>query len=89
MKSLAIVVMLTIPLISTAAMGDHHLVKRALQEAKCIPQSVQTVQGSAPNLVLEASCLGGPERKVTIVCTRTRCLADDHEAHGPGEDDEP
>lgn len=71
----------------TIASAEHHLVKRALQEANCLPASVDEVSRSGENLVLEARCKGSTNRRLILLCTPVRCAVDDHGRHAPEEDE--
>lgn len=73
---------------SSAASADHHLVKRALQEARCLPASLREVSRPGPNLVLEARCKGRGDRRITLLCTPARCVMDDHGSHAPDQDED-
>jgi hypothetical protein len=69
------------------AFADHHLVKRALQEARCTPASLKQVVGPPGALIYEARCTGPSQRTLTLVCTSKLCFPDDHSAHGPEDED--
>lgn len=69
------------------AMADHHLQKRALQEARCIPASLKQVSGDRDNVVYEARCRGAKERMLLLVCTASRCVIDDHGSHDTEDED--
>lgn len=69
------------------AKADHHLQKRALQEARCIPASLKQVSGDRDNVVYEARCKGARERMLLLICTASRCVIDDHRSHDPEDED--
>lgn len=71
--------------VSPPVLADHHHLKRALQVARCLPQEVREVSSSNETVVYEASCREGSGRAVTLVCTPTGCLVDDHSRHGDEE----
>lgn len=73
----------------TPAKADHHLLKRALQEARCTPREVREIAKDGLNLVYEARCREAGDRVLAVVCTSTRCLAGDHGRHSPDEEEEP
>jgi hypothetical protein len=85
MKRIAIASMALIG--ASPALADHHLVKRALQEARCIPASLKQVEGASNTLTYLAVCTGASKRVLTIVCTSKRCFPDDHAAHGKDDED--
>lgn len=70
----------------TNVLADHHHLKRALQVARCLPQDVREVSSLKETVVYEASCREGSGRVVTLVCTPTRCLVDDHSRHSDEEE---
>lgn len=72
----------------TIASAEHHLLKRALQEANCLPASVEELSRSGENLVFEARCKGSTNRRLTLLCTPARCAVDDHGRHAPEEDED-
>ncbi len=76
-------------LLAAPASADHHLLKRALQEARCTPREVREVSNAGGSFVYEARCIEGGNRVLALVCTATRCLADDHGRHSPDDEDEP
>lgn len=79
----------TAAILATPAAADHHLLKRALQEARCTPREIRELPGSGGNLVYKARCMEAGDRVLALVCTPTRCLADDHARHSPDEEDKP
>ena len=79
----------TAAVLVTPANAGHHLLKRALQEARCTPREVREIAKDGVNLVYEARCREAGDRVLAVVCTSTRCLADDHGRHPPDEEDEP
>jgi predicted dinucleotide-utilizing enzyme len=72
---------------ASPALADHHLVKRALQEARCTPASLKQMDGASGTLVYQAVCSGAAGRVLTIVCTTERCFPDDHAAHAQDDED--
>lgn len=71
----------------TDALAQHHIVKRALQTAGCIPAQLRQIPTGGGTLVYEARCRGGADRVVNLVCTPTRCLVDEHSRHADEEDE--
>ena len=72
------------------ARAEHHLVERALQEARCIPASVRETSRSGGSVTYAAECRDASRRALTLVCTLSRCFIDDHGAHDREiEEDDP
>lgn len=69
------------------ARADHHLQKRALQEARCLPRSVDEISRSNDNVAYLVICSDASARRLVLVCTPSRCLADPHGEHDDGEDE--
>ncbi|GJD98728.1 MULTISPECIES: hypothetical protein [Methylobacterium] len=70
------------------AQADHHLLKRALQQAGCIARSTSLIQRDGPRTVYDVTCLGSTPDRVIVVCTGRICLPDDPRHHG-AEDEMP
>lgn len=61
--------------------GMERQLKRALQEARCIPASVKEIQASPRRTVYSVTCRGGTPRQFTAICTVTGCFMDAHSEH--------
>ncbi|WP_244424699.1 hypothetical protein [Methylobacterium nodulans] len=69
-------------LLATApAQADHHLLKRALQQAGCIPRATTQVLRDGARAIYDVTCLGPDPDRVTIVCTGRVCLPDNPDHH--------
>lgn len=86
MRRLAIVV-LAASMPGASALADHHLQKRALMEARCIPSAIREASRSGANVAYEVVCGDAAARRLTLVCGPSRCSVDAHSEHF--EDDEP
>lgn len=86
--NLRIALLAVLGLSADPAVADHHFVKRALQEARCLPASLTELTRNEGTLVYEARCRGAAGRVLTLVCTPARCVADDHASHDTNEEDE-
>jgi hypothetical protein len=71
----------------TPAMADHHLEKRALMEARCIPAEFREAARVGAQVAYEVVCNDAAARRITLVCGPTRCAVDAHSEHS--EVDEP
>lgn len=69
------------------AFADHHLEKRALMEARCIPAEMREASRAGAHVAYEVTCNDAAARRITLVCGPTRCAVDAHAEHS--EDDEP
>lgn len=75
-----------LPLGSGAVRADHHLLKRALQEARCIPASATRVAGEASVTAYEVVCRGAP-RNLVVVCDARACRAETADHHDRADDE--
>lgn len=71
------------------AAADHHLVKRALQEARCIPATFRRTDEQGRPSTYTVECRGRPRRTLTLVCTAARCFVDDHRGHERDDEESP
>lgn len=74
-------------LATVPAQADHHLLKRALQEARCIPLRVERIPGQSAIVAYAVACLR-PPRALVVVCDARACRAEVAEHHDR-DDDEP
>ncbi|WP_053080493.1 hypothetical protein [Methylobacterium variabile] len=63
------------------AQADHHLLKRALQQAGCIARNTTLVLRDGARSVYDVTCLGLSPDRVLVVCTGRVCLTDDPDHH--------
>ena len=61
-----------------AAAAPHSMVKRGLQEARCIPASLTEAVRAGGRVAYEVTCRGATHRTLVLVCTPTRCFPDEH-----------
>lgn len=61
-----------------ASAAPHALVKRGLQEARCVPASLVEAIRSRGTIAYEVVCREAPDRKLVLVCTPHRCFPDEH-----------
>jgi hypothetical protein len=63
-------------IIAEPAWATHHLLKRALQQANCIPHATQQILNDGVRAIYDVTCVGSSPGRVTIVCTSFICLRD-------------
>ena len=85
MKPLVLAVAVVAGMLGTA-LADHHLQKRALQEARCMPASMREASRSGGNVAYSVVCDDAASREITLVCTPTRCVADAHSEHSGADE---
>ena len=61
-----------------ASAAPHSMVKRGLQEARCIPASLVEAVRANGRVAYEVTCSGPYRRTLVLVCTPTRCFPDEH-----------
>ena len=85
MFTLILIILLSLaPTLSHADDGD---LQRALLEAACVNAKVTRLPGVGKSELYEANCLGTTHKRIKIVCTAARCIAD-HPLPGRDESDE-
>ncbi|WP_407521946.1 hypothetical protein [Methylobacterium oryzisoli] len=62
---------------ASPALADHHRLKRALQDARCIARSTTVVERQGALTVYDVTCLGPEPDRVLIVCNGRVCRPDD------------
>ena len=68
------------------AQADHHLLKRALQQAGCIARDTTLVLRDGARTVYDVTCLGRFPDRVLVVCTGRVCLPDDPDHHSADDE---
>ena len=70
------------------ALADHHRLKRALQNARCIPMKTVVVQHQGAMIVYDVDCVARSPDRVFVICNVRVCLPDDPDHHNV-EDESP
>lgn len=71
---------------ASPALADHHRLKRALQDARCIARSTVVVMRQGALTVYDVTCLGPVPDRVLIVCNGRVCRPDDPAHHSQDEE---
>ncbi|MFE1597275.1 hypothetical protein [Methylobacterium sp. ID0610] len=78
---------LTAMVIAAPAQAGHHQLKRALQQAGCIPRATSILLRDGPRSVYDVICLGTTPDRVIIVCTGRLCMPDNPDHHDVLDED--
>lgn len=74
MSRLILIIILSLaPTISLADDGD---LQRALLEVACVNAKITRLPGVGKSELYEANCLGTTHKRIKIICTAGRCIAD-------------
>ncbi|QRE78154.1 hypothetical protein F1D61_32505 (plasmid) [Methylobacterium aquaticum] len=68
------------------AQADHHQLKRALQDARCIPVKTTVTQHQGTMIIYDVDCLGRSPDRVFVVCNGRVCMSDDPSNHSSDDD---